>query len=549
MGPHGHGKTSLDGALVRRVSVVTVPDEDGSSRPAAPARFRYRVRLGTRLFLSLTLFLAVVMALVLVLVERRMDRMTRGPEPTIERMHQQIDDTRAALMLVFAGAMLAGGLASYLMARRITGPLRHLVTGADRAAQGHLDTRLAVHTGDELEELSRTFNRMVAQIQANQRAVADMNVVLEDKVRERTEDLSRMNDELRTAYGEITQVEAQVIAAEKMASIGQLVAGICHEINTPNSAITAAVVNMTEYLDALNRQIRMLMAEGVPAAVEERFFKLVENTLRANPQRTGTAEIRQHARLLEAKLTRYGVRNARDLAVTFARLGLGDDVVAFIEASREEASVSSMLCLGFLENVGHLAVAVQDIRMSTDTISRMVKALKSYARTEKARKGYSHLDQADMAEADIHEGLETALTLLRNQIKYGVVVERRYGKLPPIICSSDELNQVWTNIIHNAVQAMKGMGKILIETYRRGEHGIGVRITDTGPGIPKENVNRIFDPFFTTKGQGEGSGLGLSISQQIVERHEGEIRVDSQPGRTTFEVLLPLQPTLMAKHA
>jgi signal transduction histidine kinase len=293
----------------------------------------------------------------------------------------------------------------------------------------------------------------------------------------------------------------------------------------------------------------MLMAEGVPAAVEELFFKLVEKSLRADPQRTGTAEIRQRARLLEAKLTRYGVRNARDLAVTFSRLGLGDDVVAFIEASREEASVSSMLCLGFLENVGHLAVAVQDIRMSTDTISRMVKALKSYARTEKARKGYSHLDQADMAEADIHEGLETALTLLRNQIKYGVVVERRYGKVPPIICSSDELNQVWTNIIHNAVQAMKGMGKILIETYRRGEHGIGVRITDTGPGIPKENVNRIFDPFFTTKGQGEGSGLGLSISQQIVERHEGEIRVESQPGRTTFEVLLPLQPTLMAKHA
>jgi signal transduction histidine kinase len=533
---------------VGRVSAVTVPDEDGSSRPA-PARFRFRVRLGTRLFLSLTLFLAVVMALVLMLVERRMDRMTRMAEPTVERMHQQIADTKAALMLVFAGAMLAGGLASYLMARRITGPLRHLVAGADRAAQGRLDTRLDVHTGDELEELSRTFNRMVSQIQANQRAVADMNVVLEEKVRERTEDLSRMNDELRTAYAEMTQIEGQVIAAEKMASIGQLVAGICHEINTPNSAITAAVVNMTEYLDALNRQLRMLLAEGVPAAVEERFFKLVELSLRAPTHRTGTAEIRQHARVLEAKLTRYGVRTARELSVTFTRLNLGDEVVAFIEASREEASVSSMLCLSFLENVGQLAVAVQDIRMSTDTISRMVKALKSYARTEKARKGYSHLDPPDMVEADVHEGLETALTLLRNQIKYGVVVERRYGKVPPIICSSDELNQVWTNIIHNAVQAMKGMGKILIETYRRGEHGIGVRITDSGPGIPKENVNRIFDPFFTTKGQGEGSGLGLSISQQIVERHDGEIRVDSQPGRTSFEVLLPLQPTLVAKRA
>jgi signal transduction histidine kinase len=191
---------------------------------------------------------------------------------------------------------------------------------------------------------------------------------------------------------------------------------------------------------------------------------------------------------------------------------------------------------------------VQDIRVSTDAISRMVKALKSYARTEKARKGYLHLDQADMAETDVHDSIETALTLLRNQIKYGVVIERRYAKLPPIIGSGDELNQVWTNIIHNAVQAMQGMGRILIETYRR-EHGITVRISDTGPGIPREHLARIFDPFFTTKGQGLGSGLGLSISQQIIERHEGEIRVESQPGRTAFEVLLPFQPTLMAKQA
>ena len=533
-----------------RVSFLTVPDEIGGPSDRPPARFRLRVRLGTRLFLSVTLFLAVVMALVLALVEQQMDRVRRLPAPTVDSIGAELAATRAALMLVFAGAMLAGGIASYLMARRITGPLQHLVAGANQAAQGRLNTRLDVRTGDELEELSRSFNHMVAQLQANQSAVADMNAGLEEKVRERTEDLSRMNDELRAAYAEITQVETQVIAAEKMASIGQLVAGICHEINTPNSAISAAVVNMTEYLDALNRQIRTLLAEGVPPAVEERFFRLVASALRVDPaaRRSGTADIRKHARLLEAKLTRYGVRNARELSLTFTRLGLENDIVEFIEASREEASVSSVVCLAFLENVGHLAVAVQDVRLSTEAISRMVKALKSYARTEKARKGYSHLDQADMAEADVHEGIETALTLLRNQIKYGVVVERRYSKLPAIICSTDELNQVWTNIIHNALQAMKGMGKITIETYRR-DHGVAVRITDTGPGIAREHLNRIFDPFFTTKGAGVGSGLGLSISQQIVERHQGEIRVDSQPGRTCFEVLLPLQPTLMAKHA
>jgi two-component system NtrC family sensor kinase len=284
--------------------------------------------------------------------------------------------------------------------------------------------------------------------------------------------------------------------------------------------------------------------------VEERFFMLVDRALTTDMRRRrgGTAEVRQQSRLLEAKLTLAGLRNARELSLTFCRLGLQDEIVVFIEAMRDVPTVSSVLCLSFLENIGRLAVAVNDIRVSTEAILRLVKALKTYVRSEKVRKGYSHLDQDDMAEADIHEGLETALTLLSSETKYGVTILRRYAELPPIVCSSGELNQVWTNIIHNAVQAMKGVGKITIETYRR-EHGIGVRITDTGPGIPKENLGRIFDPFFTTKDQGVGSGLGLSISQQIVERHQGEMRVESEPGRTSFEVLLPLQPTLMAKEA
>ncbi len=469
---------------------------------------------------------------------------------SVEAMHHEIARTRAVLLALSAVAFLFGALGSYLLARRITGPISDLVVGADRAAQGNLDTRLAIRTGDEIEELAESFNNMVEQINAQRQVVIELNQVLEARVRERTEDLSRMNEELRNAYGELTQVEAQVIAAEKLATVGQLVSGICHEINTPNSAISAAVVNISGYLDTLNRLIRMMLTEGVPPSVQQSFFGLVGKALTTDmgQRRVSTSEVRQQSRHLEAKLTIVGLRNARELSITFCRLGLQDEIVAFIEATRDVATVSSVLCLNFLENVGRLAVAVNDIRLSTDTISRLVKTLKSYVRTEKARKGYSHLDQADMAEADVHEGIETALTLLGSQTKYGVTVERRYATLPPIVCSSNELNQVWTNIIHNAVQAMKGVGRLSIETYAR-DRGIGVRITDTGPGIPKEHIPRIFDPFFTTKGQGLGSGLGLSISQQIVERHQGEIRVESEPGRTSFEVLLPLQPTLMAKEA
>ena len=189
--------------------------------------------------------------------------------------------------------------------------------------------------------------------------------------------------------------------------------------------------------------------------------------------------------------------------------------------------------LSFLESAGNLAIAVSDIRVSIEAITRMVKALRHY----------SHLDRAEMAEADIHDGLETTLTILRNQIRYGIVVERRYARLPPVVCNINELNQVWTNVIHNAIQAMKGVGRLTIETLAT-EEGVAVRITDTGPGIPDTIRGRIFDPFFTTKDQGEGTGLGLGIAQQIVQRHRGQITVDSEPGRTCFEVRLPLRPVV-----
>jgi signal transduction histidine kinase len=191
--------------------------------------------------------------------------------------------------------------------------------------------------------------------------------------------------------------------------------------------------------------------------------------------------------------------------------------------------------------------------VSIEIITHIVNALKMYSR----------LDQAKVEEVDIHEGIETTLIILHSQIKYGVTVERHYGKLPKIPCYANELNQVWTNIIHNAVQAMNGSGILTIETYVLPENSqartsplanrmiqdisedsIGVLITDTGPGIPPEIEDKIFDPYFTTKDQGEGSGLGLGIAQQIVERHRGEIRVISKPGKTSFEVLLPLTGVL-----
>jgi signal transduction histidine kinase len=321
-----------------------------------------------------------------------------------------------------------------------------------------------------------------------------------------------------------------VILTEKMASLGQVVAGVAHEINTPSSAIAAALSNMKGYLDSLAVEIPALLSTGLPEAAREPFFGLVTTALAPDPRRgqPSTAEVRERSRVLEAALTGRGPRRPRETAVTFSRLGLHSEIASLLSAP--DAQLLPQAALDFLDTVGNLGLAVNDTNLSVDAITRMVKALRSY----------SHPDRTEMAEADLHDGLETTLTILRSQMKYGVVVERRYSRLPPVLCNVNELNQVWTNLIHNAVQAMRGVGKILIETAES-NGSVAVRITDTGPGIPDSLRSRVFDPFFTTKDQGEGTGLGLGIAQQIVRRHGGSITFESQPGRTTFEVLLPLR--------
>jgi len=154
-------------------------------------------------------------------------------------------------------------------------------------------------------------------------------------------------------------------------------------------------------------------------------------------------------------------------------------------------------------------------------------------------KSYSHLDQqAIRSDADLHDGLETTLTLLHHALR-DILVERRYGILPRVPIFVDELNQVWTNLISNAQQALVGRGTIVIETAVE-EPWVVVRVIDDGPGVPADVLPRIFEPFFTTKPKGEGTGLGLGIARQIVAKHGGELRCESQPGRTCFEVRLPI---------
>jgi signal transduction histidine kinase len=179
-----------------------------------------------------------------------------------------------------------------------------------------------------------------------------------------------------------------------------------------------------------------------------------------------------------------------------------------------------------------IAILLHEIESSTSRISDLVSAIKQY----------TYMDQSPVQNVDIVKSLEVTLTILNHKLKQGVVVKRDYQSIPFLVNSfGSELNQVWTNIIDNAIDAMHGKGELRIRTYRD-DGCVVVEIDDNGPGIPEEVQSHIFEPFFTTKGVGEGTGLGLDTVQRIVKKHRGRVQVDSEPGNTRFRVFLPLAP-------
>jgi len=230
---------------------------------------------------------------------------------------------------------------------------------------------------------------------------------------------------------------------------------------------------------------------------------------------------------LQAWLEANGIESAWELAPAMVNFGWNDESLeklkslAFFSLSVQWLS-TGCLAMGLLS----------EVQQTTERISQIVRAMKSY----------TYLDQAPILEVDIHEGLENTLVIMQHKLKQGVTVKREYSaNLPRIEAYASELNQVWTNIIDNAVDAMNGKGEIILRTYAE-DNRVVVEIVDNGPGMPEKIQSRIFEPFFTTKPPGKGTGLGLHISHDIVaNRHHGQLLVDSKPGETKFKVVLPVR--------
>jgi len=344
------------------------------------------------------------------------------------------------------------------------------------------------------------------------------------------QDLIKLQAEKKRAEDALTELkstQAQLIQSEKMASLGQLIAGIAHEINTPLGAIKASVGTI---IDSSFQSLKQL-PELVKKLNKEEFalfLELVNKSVQNNVHITSREE-REHRKKLTLHLENKGVEKADNYADLLVDMAIYNGIDPYLSLLNEQS----------LQAAFHLSQQMknsQNIKTAIERVSKIVFALKNYAR-------YGNTEE--MVLADITETIETVLTLYQNQLKLGINVIKEFDKVPQILCYPDELNQVWTNLIYNAVQAMAGKGDLTISVSKtlpafQRLAGLEVRITDTGKGIPPENKDRIFDAFYTTKSAGEGSGLGLYIVKQIIDKHHGKIGVESEVGKgTTFIIELP----------
>jgi signal transduction histidine kinase len=337
---------------------------------------------------------------------------------------------------------------------------------------------------------------------------------LEQKVKDRTAELVATQEEL--------------IQSEKLAALGQLVAGVAHEINTPLGAVRASISNINSDVQTVVNQLPQLL-QRLSLEEQAEFFLLIKTATHSRGILSSREE-RQFRRAIIKELEGLNLDNINEkidfLADTFVQMGVTGDIVPFIAILQHHDRSKIMELATSLCN---LISDSQNITIAVERASKIVFALKTYAR-------YDSSEQK--VPAKITESLDIILTLYSNLLKKGVEVVRKYNTSAEILCYPDELNQVWTNLIYNALQSMTYHGKLEIEVGER-LNQVVVKITDSGTGIPPEVQAKIFDPFFTTKPSGEGSGLGLSIAKKIIDKHYGTIAVASIPGRTTFTVILP----------
>jgi signal transduction histidine kinase len=374
------------------------------------------------------------------------------------------------------------------------------------------------------------FSRM-KQFTVTGRAVTDGRILkfpaslFPDLVYKMPELAQRLVGVMADRIREVTRIEQQ---RDRLASLGKLSAGLAHELNNPASAAKRASVQLRETLHRIKEASHELGRRELTPTQKAEIEKLESWLVQRDEPPPDALTISDLEDQLDSLLRHYGHNDLWQLAAELAHRGIQPSALESLFDNLDAGTARAALVriAASLE----IASLLKEIENSTSRISDLVRAIKEY----------TFMDQSPIQNVDVVKSLETTLTIMNHKLKHGVTVQRDYQPIPLLVNSfGSELNQVWTNLIDNAVDAMGGKGELRVRTYRD-DSCVVVEIADNGPGISEEIKGHIFEPFFTTKAVGEGTGLGLDTVQRIVRKHKGNIQVTSKPGDTRFQVWLPL---------